>query len=494
MRQNAQQPERPAALTAHLVRERFAGCGDFYARRLRLGPGGRLAAEVCWIDGLVSETDVSEDVIRPLTERGRLDGVRSAADAAERIERGAVWRGTVRRRDALDDLTADLLAGHAALLLDGLPLALTFEVKSAQGRAVSEAAIEKAVKGPRDAFVETLRVNTGLVRRRLRTPKLKLRETTVGRESGTAVSLFYIEGIAKPETVREVQARLDAIDVDALLGAGDLEPYLLGDAASPLPQAGHTERPDKFAAALLQGRVGLLADGLPVGFLLPGTLAMLMRVPEDRADPPLMASGLTILRWIALLLALTLPALYAAAAVWHQEMLPTQLLVSMVEAEQDVPFGAATVMAFLLVAFELLQEAGLRLPAPVGQTVSIIGALLVGDAAVSAKVASPIAIIVVALAGIAGYNVPNQELASLLRFGRLALLLAAALGGLFALTAALALLVWYACTLESFGAAWLSPLVDSEHGALRRIFLKRAQPRDKLREVEIVWRNRRKQK
>jgi hypothetical protein len=487
-------PEFACRISAEALKTIFFGCEDFFLREIKLGLEKNIFASVCWIDGLVNETGVSEDVVRPLTESSRLAAADSARRAARLIEQGAVWRGTVRRREAMDDLVSDLTAGYAALVFEGLGLALTFETKSQTGRPVQEATIEKAVKGPRDAFCETLRVNTALVRRRLRTPKLKLLEQTVGRESNTRVALLYIEGIARPELVETVQARLRAIDLDAVLSAGDLEPYVTDHPRSPLPQTAHTERPDKLAAALLQGRAGILVDGLPVGFLLPGTLCSLMRAPEDRADTPAAATFLTLLRWLALLTALTLPALYVAAAVHHQEMLPTQLLVSMVEAEQEVPFGAAAVMLFLLIAFELLQEAGLRLPAPVGQTVSIIGALLVGEAAVSARVASPIAIIVVALAGIAGYNVPNQELAALLRPARIILVTAAALGGMFALTALGAMTVWYACTIDCFGLAWLHPLVDEEQSPIFRVFMRKNQRDYKLRDEEVVWWNRRRQK
>ena len=487
-------PEYDCRISVEGLKTIFSGCEDFFLREIRLGSEKNILGFVCWIDGLICETDVSEDVIRPLTESARLAAASSARQAARLIEQGAVWRGTTRRRETADALVSDLTAGCAALIITGLGLALTFETKSQTGRPVQEATIEKAVKGPRDAFCETLRVNTALVRRRLRTPKLKLTEQTAGRESNTRVALLYIEGIAKPSLVEAVRSRLAAMDLDAVLSAGDLEPYVTDHPRSPLPQTAHTERPDKLAAALLQGRVGLLADGLPVGFLLPGTLGALMRAPEDRADPPLVATGLTLLRWLALLLALTLPALYVAAAVHHPEMLPTQLLQSMVEAEQEVPFGAAAVMLFLLVAFELLQEAGLRLPAPVGQTVSIIGALLVGEAAVSARVASPIAIIVVALAGIAGYNVPNQEIASLLRFARVSLVILAALGGMFALTAGCATLVWYACTIDCFGVAWLHPLVDEEQSPVFRVFIRKNQRDYKMRDTAVVWRNRRRQK
>ncbi len=481
-------------VTVEGLKKIFSDCDDFFLRRIKIGLDTSIPAYVCWIDGVVSEGDVSEDVIRPLTESGRLSGVKSSREALKLIRQGAVWRAASQTREDLQELARDLTGGRAAVILEAIQTAVTFEVKSTQARPVSEAAIEKSVKGPRAAFVETLRVNTALVRRRLQTPKLKLKETTVGRQSGTLVTLLYMEGIADPARVEALQQKLDAIDLDGVLSSGDLEPYLIDHPRSPFPQLVHTERPDKLAAGLLEGRIGLLCDGLPVGFLLPGTLPLLMQAPEDRADHHLLASGQTLLRWAALILALTLPALYTAVATWHQEMLPAKLLESIARSEQAVPFAPGTVMLLLLISFELLQEAGLRLPAQVGQTVSIIGALLVGEAAVSAKLASPIAIIIVAMAGIAGYNVPNQELGEILRFLRLGLVLLATLAGIPGITAGLAMLIWYLCTLETEGVAYLYPLVDSKNGAVFRTLLRKPQWAYKFRDPAFARRNRRRQK
>ena len=311
-------------ISAEAVQKLFSDCDDFRIRPVRVGLTAGFQVFICWLDGVVSEGDVSEDILRPLTEQGRLSGVQSGREALRLVQQGAVWRAAIRTRTSLEDLVSDLTSGHAAVIFEAIQTAATFEVKSTQARQVSEAAIEKSVKGPRAAFVETLRVNTALVRRRLRTPKLKLKETTVGRQSGTLVTLLYIEGIADPDRVQTLQKKLDAMDLDGVLSSGDLEPYLIDHPRSPFPQMVHTERPDKLAAGLLEGRIGLLCDGLPVGFLLPGTLPLLMQAPEDRADHHLLASGQTLLRWAALILALILPALYTAVATWHQEMLPAK--------------------------------------------------------------------------------------------------------------------------------------------------------------------------
>ena len=214
---------------------------------------------------------------------------------------------------------------------------------------------------------------------------------------------------------------MDRLDVDSLLALGSLEEYIVDAPRSPFPQLLHTERPDRFAMYLLQGRIGLLVDGLPVGLVLPVTLAEFMKVTDDAGTHFLVSSALSLLRWTALALAALLPAFYAAVAMYHQEMIPTRLLLSIIEAERDVPFSTALELLGMLGAFGLVQEAGLRLPSPIGDTVSIIGALIVGQAAVEASLVSPIAIIVVAFSAIACYALPSQDLAAAVRLARLLL-------------------------------------------------------------------------
>ncbi|MEG1790613.1 MAG: spore germination protein [Oscillospiraceae bacterium] len=445
----------------------FEDCGDFDFREVFATPDKSLPVFVCWLDGVVSGTDIANDVLEPLTDPFRQKDVADGAALIELLLGGTVYSYSVRRRDTLDEVAADLTQGSCAVIVDSESAAVTFEVRTKSSRSVAEPTTEKSVKGAKDAFVETLRVNTSLVRRKLRSPELKLIQTVVGRKSGTPVALMYVERLANPDTVAELLRRLDGIDIDGLLTAGDLEQYVVDHKNTPFPQLLSTERPDKFAAALLDGCVGLLADGLPLGFLLPATLAAFMRVPEDAAQHYMVATALSLLRWLALLFTLLLPALLVAVAMYHQEMLPTKLLLSMVQAKQRVPFNVATEVLTMLVAFELLQEAGLRLPDPVGQTVSIIGALIVGQSAVEARVLSPIAIIVVALAGISGYTLPSQDLAAALRLGRFALVGLATFAGLFGVAAGLALMVWRLCGIENFGVAYTSPLTDSDGGIWR---------------------------
>lgn len=476
------------------LKEVFADCGDFETRQV--WPGGRHidGVYVCWLDGLVDGTGVSEDVIRPLGESAALAQAGSAAACMELIGRGAVWSYSFKHRETMDDLAGDIVQGFCAIVFDNVGAALTFEVRTSNTRSISEPTVEKTVKGAKDAFVETLRVNTSLVRRKLHDPELKVLQTTVGRKSATQVAVMYVNGVANEEIIQELQKRLDGIDIDALTCSGDLEQYVTDAPRSPFPQLLHTERPDKFAAELLAGRVGFIADGLPIGFLTPATMAHFLRVAEDRSQHFLAACMPTLLRWLSLVITILLPASLVAVSMYHQEMIPFRLMVSMIDAKQKVPFTSSIEMLSMLVAFELIQEAGARLPNPVGDTLSIIGALIVGQAAVEARVVSPVAVIVVATAGICGFTQPSQDMLSALRIIRVVMVLMAIALGMFGIMLTLALMVWHLCTLESFGVSYTEPMSERGLWGSLGVFLQFPLWREKYRSPALRTYDRRRQK
>ena len=486
---SASSPVQEPPLSAASVKALFGGCADFETRRVSFSLSG-VALTLCWIDGLVSADAVSESVLRPLTEAVRSLGSGGEQACYERALLGGVYRCSVSERESLSDVSDDLTHGCCCLLFDALGAALSFELRSPMGRAVSEPTLEKSLKGAKDSFVEALRVNTALVRRRICTPQLKTAESSLGRRSRTKVALLYIEGVANPETVEELARRLDGLDVDAVPALGILEEAIADAPLSPLPQVLHTERPDRFAMHLLDGRVGLLVDGLPVGLLLPATLAEFLRVTGDSGMHFAVATVLGALRALALVLALLLPAVFTAIVMYHQEMLPTRLLLSIIEAEQHVPFSTPLEILAMLGAFSLLQEAGLRLPNPIGDTVSIIGALIVGQAAVEAKLVSPISIIVVAVSGIACYTLPSQDLAFAVRLGRLALLAGAMSCGLIGVSAVLAALLLHLCDLDCFGVNCFAPMSE---GGRRRALLRWPKRWNKFRDPQLKTPDRRRQ-
>ena len=404
------------------------------------------------IDGITSGGDASEYVVKPLMQDafgGTMDELYDRALHRTVYNSVAVPCGDLQS-------TAEKLVNGFTVVLFG-QRAIAFETKTGEKRSPSAPEVENTVKGPKDAFTETVRTNTGLLRRHLRTPALRLYETVVGRRSLTNVTLVWIDGLTDPALVSRMQARLAEIDIDGLLTPAAVEEYLTGSRATAFPLLQYTERTDRFAQALLEGRAGLLVDGLPLGYLAPVDLGYLMTSAEDRGTDFVSASFLRVLRYAALLLGLLLPGLYVAMAAFHPQMLPTELLQSILESKRAVPFPTIVEVLGLLAAFELLQEASVSLPQSVGQSLSIIGGLVVGSAAVEARLISPAALIVVAAAGICGFAIPGRSFADALRVWRMALAAAASLAGLFGLTLGAICLVVHLAGLDSFGISYLAP-------------------------------------
>ena len=479
-------PEYSAPIGREALRTVFRRCADFEERTLFIGAEGNVEVYVCWLDGLISAAEAGENLLRPLTDPSRLGAADAEGCLALLLGGGVFCPGLSERRE-LEELCDDVTHGRCAVVFPALGRAVSADVRSPAGRAVGEPTLEKSLKGSKDSFVEALRANTALLRRHAPTPRLKIAESCLGRSSRTRLAVLFVEGAADAAVVRELAARLARIDVDALVSLGALEEQLADRPRSPFPQLLHTEKPDRLAAWLLEGRVGILVDGIPIALVLPVSFAAFMKVTGDGSMNFLVASTLTALRYLALLLGLYLPALYVAVSAFHQEMIPTRLLLSVIEAKRDVPFSTGAEIVGMLIAFALLQEAGLRLPNPVGDTVSIIGALIVGQAAVEARLVSPIAIIVVAVSGIACYTMPSQDMGSAVRLCRTGLLLAALAAGLYGVALASCLLAFHLASIDSFGTNYTAPLSGREGGGLLRILL----PRRGLRLPEARERRRR---
>ena len=456
------------ALTAQ-----FEDAADFETRKVLCG--GQLLT-VLFLDGLTSGGDIAEQVLRPLAQM--TDEAREEVLYTRALQ-GGVWCASVKEPESTQQAAELLVNGFCVILFPKSGKALGCEVKTGEKRSPSPPETENTVKGAKDAFTETLRTNTSLVRRHLRTPGLRLAETVIGKRTLTKVTVCWIDRLTDPELPRRMQERLSSIDIDGALSPAAIEEYVTGSRRTAFPLLEYTERTDHFCQGLLDGQVGLLADGLPLGYLAPVGLGRLMRSPEDRATDFFSASMLRLLRYAALGVSLLLPALYAAMAMFHQQMLPTKLLLSIIESKQNVPFSTLLEVLGLLCAFELLQQAGLHLPQAVGTAVSIIGGLVVGTAAVDAKLVSPAALIVTASSGICGFTLPNRELSDAVRLWRFVLTVLAGLWGLFGVTVGLLLLLTELAGLESLGRSYLSPFGRAEvKGALVRPRLVRQKWRD----------------
>lgn len=480
--------------TADNIAGVFDGCADFSRRTLYLNNDPGRQVEMLFIIGQVRNERASDYVLRPLTQN---EALRTAPDmdaAFDLMVKGGLYSLAVQVRETADQVIFDLIDGWVALFFPGKKQVLTVMTATEEKRSVSSPENEPDVKGARDSFVESLRTNTSLLRRRLRAPELRVEEQVVGRQSLTPVDVVYIRGIADPGLVEQVKERLEGIDIDALLMTGSLEQYVVDEVDTAFPLLAYTERPDRFCSGLAEGRVGVLVDGMPMGWLLPGTIDQFFRTGQDKTSNWMVASALSVLRYVCMLLTLFLPGLYVGMVLFHPEMIPVKLSLSIIAAKQSVPFPTLAEVLVMLLAFEVLQEAGLRLPSSIGQTVSILGGLVVGSAAVEAKLVSPAVLVVVAIAGIAGYTAPSQDFAGGLRIWRFALTAAAGAAGLTGLVLGGAVLVFRLARLESFGVAYLTPFASNagrqkEGHAVFRSPL----PRTKLREGYLNTRNRRNQ-
>ena len=481
-------------LTADEIAAVFAGCADFSRRELYLNNDPARKVEMLFVVGQVRNERASDYVLRPLMENEDLRAAPDMDAAFDLMEKGGLYSLAVAVRDTADQVIFDLVNGWVALFFPGKDRVLTLMTATEEKRSIAPPENEPDVKGARDSFVESVRTNTSLVRRRLRAPELRVKELFVGRQSVTPVDILYIEGITDPDLVARVEAQVADMDIDALLMTGHLEQYLADESRTVFPLIPCTQRPDRFASALAEGRVGILADGIPMGWYVPGTVDQFFRTGQDATSGWVVASLLAALRWLCVGITLFLPGLYAGVVLFHPEMIPVKLALSIIAAKENVPFPTLAEILVMLTAFEVIQEAGLRLPSSVGQTVSILGGLVVGSAAVEAKLVSPAVLVVVAIAGIAGYTVPSQDFAAGLRVWRLLITAAAGVFGVVGLVLAGVALVFHLAGLESFGVPYLTPFASGAGEKARGGVIRRPLPSVKLREGYLKPGNRRKQR
>lgn len=470
-----QQPMYPGPLTDKNIRSIFDETGDFIVRQLQCGQNTLYAYA---IDGLISGADTSDYVIKPITEHLSGETMEQLYTGALR---GAVYNCVANPCADLDTVALKLVNGFCVILFPEVG-AIAFEVRIGVARSPGAPEVENTVKGPKDAFVETMRINTGLVRRHLRSPDLRLYGTQVGRKSLTNVSVVWLEGITDRELVEKMKSRLASIDIDGMISPSSVEEYVTGSRTTAFPLLQYTERTDRFCQGILNGQVGLLIDGLPLGYLAPVDIGGLMESQEDRGVDFISASCIRVLRYAALLISLLLPGFFIALSAFHHEMIPLPLLRSIIESRQAVPFSTAVEVLGLLIAFELLQESGIHLPQAVGQSVSVIGGIVVGTAAVEAKLISPAALIAVSIAGVCGFVQPNRDLAEAVRVWRFVLAALGALGGLFGVTLGAIGLLIHLSGLTSLGQAYLAPFSEGKKpGILRGKLKDQKQPKSKVR-------------
>lgn len=443
------------------LKELFVKSGDIVQRPLNIGHKG-ITVHLFGVDGLMSTLMLDETILKPLTLDENLKNMQTEKEVMEYLLEGGAFHAFTDEVADYQLLLRYILSGMAALVFDQEQKALIFDVRDFDKRSITEPSDEGVMKGAKDSFIEVMRTNTVLIRRRLKSEFLVMEQLNVGKLSKTDITIAYLSNVADMDTVNRVRDTLQNIDIDNVSTPAFIEEYLVDNKKSIFPQIMYTQRPDRVSANLTDGRVAVVVDGIPFVYILPCQMVMLMQSPEDYANHFFIGSSLRIIRYIAMILTIFLPAFYIAATTYQNQMLPAEIALSIQKAKQNVPFSSASEVLGLLVSFEILIEAGLRLPKTVGTAMSILGGLVVGQSAVEAKLVSPTVVVIVALAGIAGFILPNQDLSSGIRLTRFIMAVLAAIGGFFGMTAGLILLITHLCSLDNYGVAYMSPFVDVE--------------------------------
>lgn len=453
-----------------LIEDIIGFSDDVVVRKFHLGAKTGIKAAIIFIDGLIDKQVINENILKPLLiEEFSAEDIKELTkkDIIKFIKDNTLTINELKVIDKLDELIDGILDGDTVLLVDGYKEAFLLNTKGWEIRSVSEPQSESVVRGPRDGFIENFRTNTALIRRRIKHPALRIKGISVGKYSQTNVAICYIEGLTNKYLVEEVKERIANIDIDHIQESGMIEQLIEDNHFSPFPQILSTERPDRVVGNLLEGRVVIVVDGTPFVLIAPVNLSIFLQSPEDYYDRFLIGSFLRIIRFIAIITSLTLPALYISIISFHPEMIPTQLALAFAGGRAVVPFPAYTEAFIMTGLMELLREASIRLPDPVGSTIGIVGALIVGEAAVSASIVSPFMVIIVATDTIASFAIPNYSTAIAFRLLKFPLMVLATIFGLYGVVLGLICLSIHLAGLKSFGIPFMTPIAPSRLGDLK---------------------------
>ncbi|REE69714.1 spore germination protein KA [Paenibacillus taihuensis] len=450
-----------------LLRKTFRNCADVEYRKI--GDDRSEHCLVVYIENLIDKKMLDEHVIKPLLTS--LVSNREIHDVTEFMNKTLPVGSMNISRDAAET-TGHILEGYAAVLTQGSCKVLTVSLPGTSHRSIEESSTEPVIRGAKDGFIEQLSTNLSLIRLRLKTPKLKIEYITLGEHTRTRVAVLYLEGIAQDSLVDEVRRRVKPIQLNGVVDSEYIEECIEDQPFSPFPQLQSTERPDVVTAELLEGRVAILVDTSPFALVAPMTLWSGLQASEDYYIRWPIA---TFVRWIRFLFvnfAIFAPSLYVAITTFHQEMIPTNLVLSIAAAREGVPFPAMIEALLLELTFEALREAGIRLPKTIGQAISIVGGIVIGQAAVQAGFISSPVVIIVSITGISSFVIPRYSFANGIRLLRFPMLFLAGALGLYGIVLGYLLILLHLTSLRSFGMLYLSPIVPIKFTALRDILVR----------------------
>ncbi|MFT8323605.1 MAG: spore germination protein [Bacillus sp. (in: firmicutes)] len=457
------------------IKQALGNSSDLTIREFKMGEPFRKKIATIYINGLTDKEIMGSFIIDKLMND---ISIAEHADDSISTQIGTFIKDhiiAITHVDEIKDwkkLFLFLLSGQTIVLVDGWNQAIGCAAQGGELRAITEPIAEPSVRGPRDSFTESLITNTSLIRTRIKTPDLWLETRELGSITQTEIGIMYINGLVDNDLLTEVRERLDKIEVDEVTGSSTIEEWISDTTATPWPTMFVTERPDVVAGNLLEGRVVIFVNGTPNPLILPATWIQFFQTAEDYYLRWTIVGFLRTIRIISLLITLLGPSLFIAFLSFHQELIPTPLLINLAAQRQNVPFPIIIEALLMEFTFEVLREAGIRMPRPVGQAVSIVGALVLGEAAVSAGIVSSAMVIVVAATAIASFTIPHYGMTDAIRLLRFVLMILAATYGLFGIGLGVIILVAHTCSLRSFGIPYLAPfspiiLADQKDAILR---------------------------
>jgi len=449
----------------HVLRSIYENCSDVVFRPFFIG--GKTKALLIYIEGLCNIEELDASVLSPLMDEStaKFDTLNELLEKKITVSKGIEVKN-------LENCIKFLSIGNPILFLENESKAFAFGLAKWEKRSVEEPTAESVIRGPREGFTESLDVNSSLLRRRIRSPKLKMNRMSLGLYTQTEIIVAYMDGITDPILREEVTERLKRIDIDGILESGYIEEMIEDNPLSPFPQILNTERPDVAVSSLLEGKVVILVDGTPFALIAPTTFYSLLQSSEDYYQRFLIGTAIRWLRYAFVLISLLLPSLYVAVSTFHHEMVPTTLLLSMASSREQVPFPALVEALIMEITFEALREAGIRLPKQVGAAVSIVGALVIGQAAVQAGIISAPMVMVVAITGIASFTIPRYTAGIALRMLRFPMILLAGSMGLMGVMLGIIFIMIHLCTLRSFGVPYLSPIAPMKFRDMKDVLIR----------------------
>ncbi|MEC0170919.1 spore germination protein [Paenibacillus graminis] len=445
------------ASTLNTLKKKMGQSPDFTIRDFSDHPEHAGLLAVCYIEGLVDSILLSDLIESLVKEIAHTPSDRLEEHLAASLIKKKLPLGNIQMIDSQNQIYQAVLKGSAVILIDGLQSALTVSIAGGVRRAVEEPTSQGVVRGPKEGFTEDISTNITLIRRKLRTPDLKFDSHIIGQYSQTVVIVTYIEGIADPGVVQEITKRLQTIDTDSILESGYIEEFIQDAPLTPFPTMINSERPDTVAGSLLDGQVAVMVDGTPFVLIAPVTFYNFFQISEDYYQRYDISTFLRMIRLISFLVSLLLPSLFIALTTFHQEMIPTILLVTLAAQREGVPFPALLEALLMELTFEVIREAGVRMPRAIGPAISIVGALVIGQAAVEAGLVSGAMVIVVSFTAISNFVIPYISMATAVRLLRFVLMLLAGTLGLFGIMAGIVPILAHLLSLKSFGVDYLMP-------------------------------------